>query len=149
MLAPGDKWQLTLSDADYESVNKKLRMADYPLNIKNIEIITSEVIFEDNTKWVAGRSHPRNQREHLKTPPNQSKQKSDSRKALGRVARADRPFGSMSTFSFVGASRTIPAEASAPAETDLPDCGNQSDAHRSLVIRATLTEFAVRLRHTL
>lgn len=53
-LMPNEKAELTLTDADYDSLIATLRHLDYPLSLKEIELTISTVIFNDDTGWRLG-----------------------------------------------------------------------------------------------
>lgn len=55
ILTPQENWQATLSSQEYASLAELLATTGYPTSIKNLEIITRQVVFADKTKWIAGR----------------------------------------------------------------------------------------------
>lgn len=53
-IAPSEAFDLTLPDADYESLKELLRQGNYSGNSKQIEIFLHDVVFDDGTMWGAG-----------------------------------------------------------------------------------------------
>jgi hypothetical protein len=58
-LAKGETVELILSDATYGKLKPVLTKLKYPSSIKHIQVYVSEVIFDDNTSWSAGRTFRR------------------------------------------------------------------------------------------
>jgi hypothetical protein len=55
ILPSQENWQATLSSQQYAALAELLVTTGYPTSVKNLEIITREVVFADKTKWIAGR----------------------------------------------------------------------------------------------
>ena len=53
-ILPGETAEVTLSNADYESIKSALDELRYPKGIKRVGIGIKEVIFNDGTAWIAG-----------------------------------------------------------------------------------------------
>lgn len=54
MLPPNENWHISLSDQEYAKIGELLADTGYPKSIKEVEIITREVVFADKTKWSEG-----------------------------------------------------------------------------------------------
>jgi hypothetical protein len=54
MLPPNENWHVSLSDQEYAKLGELLANTGYPKSIKDVEIITREVLFADKTKWSEG-----------------------------------------------------------------------------------------------
>ena len=55
VLPPQETWQTILSAEQYAALVELLTTTGYPTSIKDVEIITREVVFADKTKWSADR----------------------------------------------------------------------------------------------
>lgn len=55
VLMPNKQWQASLSAEDYTSLGELLAQTGYSPSIKEVEVITREVLFADKTKWATGR----------------------------------------------------------------------------------------------
>jgi hypothetical protein len=75
VLAPNETWQVSLSDQDYASIRELLANTNYPTSIKEVEIVTREVVFGDQTKWSAGRMQNSSEEGPLQVPLDRSKKK--------------------------------------------------------------------------
>jgi hypothetical protein len=53
-LMPNEKAELSLTDANYDSLMATLKQLEYPISLKEIELTISTVIFNDNTGWRLG-----------------------------------------------------------------------------------------------
>lgn len=54
MLPPNESWHVSLSDQEYDKIGELLSGTGYPKSIKEVEIITRQVLFADKTKWSEG-----------------------------------------------------------------------------------------------
>lgn len=54
MLPPNENWYVSLSDQEYARIEELLTNTGYTKSIKDVEIITREVLFADKTKWSEG-----------------------------------------------------------------------------------------------
>lgn len=54
-LLPGESWSVSLSDEEYAGMEKMLTKSGNLSSIKEVEIITREVLFADKSKWSEGR----------------------------------------------------------------------------------------------
>jgi hypothetical protein len=54
LLPPNENWHVSLSDQEYAKIGELLANTGYPKSIKEVEIITREVVFADKTKWSEG-----------------------------------------------------------------------------------------------
>ncbi|HYG09730.1 MAG TPA: hypothetical protein VD835_07135 [Pyrinomonadaceae bacterium] len=57
---PGETLEMSLSDEEYSTLQSHLTKTKHPDSVKDVEIIVREVIFDDTTRWSAGRLFLRN-----------------------------------------------------------------------------------------
>ena len=76
LLPPGKNWYVSLSDQDYAKICQLLADTGYVASITDVEIVTREVVFADQTKWSEGSTHeafkknqPQDQAQRVKKKP--------------------------------------------------------------------------------
>ena len=75
MLPPDENWHVSLSDEDYAKISQLLSNTGYPTSIKEVEIITREVVFADKTRWSEGRTHDSSKKNNLQGQSESPKKK--------------------------------------------------------------------------
>ncbi len=76
VLPPNENWHVSLSDQEYSKIGELLANTGYPKSIKDVEIITREVLFADKTKWSEGEDRdPAKERERQWQVQGQKKRK--------------------------------------------------------------------------
>jgi hypothetical protein len=53
-LRPGERFQIALTNVDYEEIKTNLKRLEYPQSIKSIKFYLMEVYFSDGTGWAGG-----------------------------------------------------------------------------------------------
>ncbi|HEX8128213.1 MAG TPA: hypothetical protein VF527_03860 [Pyrinomonadaceae bacterium] len=61
IIPPNETVDVVLADDEYRRLRTFLNQTNYPESIKDVELIIHQVIFKDNTKWMAGSLFRRDQ----------------------------------------------------------------------------------------